>query len=92
MAVAVVRFMRSHALEHVLQVVGDEIQAHEEEEDGHGETGEDFGALEAEGVADRGALPYFEVAKDIDDDAEHGAEGVEEDEVREGGEGEGAFG
>lgn len=37
------------------------------------------------------AFPDLEVSKDIDDDAEHCAQGVKEDEVGEGGEGEGAF-
>lgn len=90
--VRVVRFVVADAFEDVLQVVGDEVEAHEEEEHRHGEAGEDFGALEPERVPHAASLPDFEVAEDVDDDAEHCAEGVEEDEVREGGEGEGAFG
>ena len=92
MSVCLVGFMRAHVFENVLQVVRDEVETHEEEEDGHGEPGEDFEALEAEGVPDGGAGPDFEVAEDVDDDAEHGAEGVEEDQVRERGEGEGSLG
>ena len=43
-----------------------EVEGHEEEEYGHGETGEDFCALEAEGMPDGRAFPNFEVAKYID--------------------------
>ncbi len=47
--VRVVGFVGAEGLEHVFEVVGDEVEAHEEEEDGHGEAGEDFGAFEAGG-------------------------------------------
>ena len=65
--------------ENVLQVMRNEVHAHEEEEYGHGEAGEDFASLETEWMPDTRALPDFKVAEDVDDDAEHGAEGVEED-------------
>ena len=32
------------------EVVRDEVETHEYEEDGHGEAGEDFGALEPVGI------------------------------------------
>ena len=35
--------------EEVRGVVGEEVEAHEEEEDGHGEADEDFGAFETGG-------------------------------------------
>ena len=64
--------------------MGDQVEAEEDEEDAEGEAGDDFHALEAEGVADGAAAPDVEVVPDLDEDAEHGAEGVVEDEVGEG--------
>ena len=72
--------------------MGNEIQAHEEKEDGHGEASKDFGPLESERMPYRRAFPDFKVAEDVDHDAEHGAQGVEENEMRQRSEGEGAFG
>ena len=88
MLVRVVRGVLAQFLEHVLQVVGDEVHAHEEEEHAHREAGEDFGALESERVPDAGALPHLEVGEHVDDHAQHGTEGVEEYEVGECGEGQ----
>jgi hypothetical protein len=45
--VRVVRRVRAERLENMLKIVGDEIEAHEEEEDGHGEACEHFGAFES---------------------------------------------
>jgi len=83
--VGVVRSVRAEGFEKVLQVVGDEVEAHEDEEDGHAEAGDDLGALKAEGMADRAPFPDLEIAEDVDADADGGADGVEEDEVGEGG-------
>lgn len=48
----VVGFVGAEAFENMLEVVRDEVEAHEEEEDGHGEAREDFGAFETEWVSD----------------------------------------
>ena len=43
-------------------------------------------------MTDARALPDFKVAEDVDDDAEHGTEGVEEDEMGKSCQGKRAFG
>ena len=92
MLVRVVRLVLAHLLQHVLQVVRDQVHAHEQQQHAHREAGEDFGALEPEGMPDAGALPHLEVGEHVDDDAQHGAKGVEEDEMRECSEGQRAGG
>lgn len=47
MGVGVVRGVTAPGFEHVLEVVGDEVEGHEQEEDGHRKASKDFGALEA---------------------------------------------
>ena len=86
--VRVVRGVAADVLEQVLDGVADEVEAAEDEEDTHGEAGEDLGALEPEGVADATPLPDLEVAEDLNDDADEGGTDVEEDQVREGGHGQ----
>ena len=71
--------------------MGEEIQAHEEEEHGHGEACEHLGALEPERMPHAAAGPHVEVTEHVDGDAQHSAQGVEEDEVRERGRGERAL-
>ncbi len=39
--------MGANRFEDVLEVVGDEVEAHEEEEDGHGEASKDFGSFKS---------------------------------------------
>lgn len=70
----------------------DEIEAAKNKEDGHGEAGEDLGALEAKWVADGGAAPYFKVSEDFDGNADGGGPHVKEDEVGEGCHGKRALG
>lgn len=48
--------------EDVFHGVRDQVESAKDEKDRHCEAGEDFGSLEAEGVPDRGAAPYFKVA------------------------------
>lgn len=76
-----VGFMVADFFEKVLEIVGDEIHAHEEEENRHGEAGKDFGALEPEGMANRRPFPDFEVGEDIDRDAKESSAGIKEYEV-----------
>lgn len=70
MGMWMVRGVGAEGFEDVFEIVGDEVEAHEEEEDGHGEAGKDFGALEAERVADAGPFPDFKVAEDVHDYAD----------------------
>lgn len=86
--VGVVRRVAADALQHVLEVMRKQVKAAKDEEDAHGEAGEDFGALQAKGVADAAAAPNLEVAEDVDADADGGGADIEEDEVREGGHGQ----
>lgn len=57
------RSVGADRFEGVLEIVGDEIEAHKEEEDGHCESGKDFCALQAERMADGGSFPHLEVAE-----------------------------
>lgn len=88
-AVGVVRRVRAHALEDVLEVVAQQVEAAEDKEDAHGEAGQHLDALQAEGVPDGAAPPHLEVAQHIDAHADGGGPNVEEDQVRERRHGEG---
>lgn len=63
-------------VEEVACIVGDEIEAHEEKEDGHGETDEDFASLKPEGMPDTAAFPDLEVGENVYGGAEESADGV----------------
>lgn len=92
MVVRVVGFVGAYAFEGMCEVVGYEIHAHEEEKDRHSEASKDLGALEPERVPYTAPFPYFKVAEDVYHDTEHGTQRVEEDKMRERGEGERALG
>ena len=47
-----VRSVRTDGFEDVFEVVGDEVESHEEEEDRHGEASQNFCTFETERVAD----------------------------------------
>jgi hypothetical protein len=77
-AVRVVRAVGAEGFENVFEVVGDEIETHEEEEDGHGEASEHFCAFETEGMTDGTSFPDFEVVEYVHNDADRGAYRIEE--------------
>jgi len=62
--------------------MGHEVEAHEEEEDGHGKACQYFCAFEAERVPDGGTFPDFEVAEYIHHNAYCCRYGIEENEMR----------
>lgn len=84
--------MLAYVFQRVLDVMREQVEAAEDEEDGHGKTGENLGALQTKGVSDAGPPPDFEVAEDIDGDADGGRTNVEGDQMREGSHGERALG
>ena len=60
-----------------------QIQSHEGQQDGAGKAGQDISALETEGVADGAAMPDVEVGPDVNEDADEGTHGIEEEQPRE---------
>jgi hypothetical protein len=64
MVMGVVRFM-TRFLKEMLQIMGYQVQAHEQEQDAHRKTSKDLGSLQAKWMADTRSLPYFKVPKDI---------------------------
>ena len=87
MGMAMMRLM-TYAFEDVLEVMGYKVHTHEEEENRHGEASENFRSFETERMPYRRAFPDFEVAEDVDHDAQHSTQGVEEDKVGERGHGQ----
>lgn len=84
--------MFAYVFQSMLDVVREQVEAAKHEEDGHGKAGQDLGALETKGVSDAGATPDFEVAEDVDGDANGGGADVKGDQMREGSHGERALG
>lgn len=80
----VVRFMVAQTFEEMGEIVRNQVKAHKHQQYRHGEAGEDFGALEAKRVSNAGALPHFKVAQHVDGHAQHGAQGIEEHQMRQG--------
>lgn len=60
-----VGFVGTEVFKDMFQVVGDEVETHEEEEDGHCESSKNFCAFETEGMSDRRAFPDLEVGEHI---------------------------
>lgn len=83
--VCVVGFVVAGCLKSVCGRVGDEVEAHEEEEYGHGKSCEELRARETERVANAGLCPNVEVCEDIGAGCKKGSRGVVEEEVGEGG-------
>jgi hypothetical protein len=52
-------------LKKMLQIMGYQVQAHEQEQDAHRKASKDLCSLQAEWVADTRSLPHFKVPKDI---------------------------
>lgn len=75
------RGMVAQRFKNVLQIVGDEVKAHEEEEDRHGEACKNLSTLESKRMSNAGALPHFEIAKDVDHNANCGTYGIKEYQV-----------
>ena len=74
----VVRAVGAEGFENVFEVVGDEIETHEEEENGHGKASEHFCAFKTEGMTDGASFPDFEVVEYVHNDADRGAYRIEE--------------
>jgi hypothetical protein len=75
------RGMRAQGLENVLKVMGEEVEAHEEQEHGHSEASQHFCTLKTKRVSDGGSLPNFKVVEDVDPNAYRGRYSVEKYQV-----------
>jgi len=77
----VVWCMSASRFESMLDIVRQEVEPAKDKKYGHGEARENFGPLQAEGVADAGAPPDLKVPKNVNGNADSGRPDVKKDQV-----------